>query len=347
MADTENKSTLPPLITSRKIIIIIFLLLVFFMAMAGGWFASYYWTSAPKQSEASAVVLIPPGSSVKDIAGILARAGLINDDFRFLVLAKISGLAPKLPAGEFSLPTGVRPITVLQQLAIATPVLHSFTVPEGWNISEIASFLNQNGFCPGDEFERLSRDTEFIDSLGLGGMKTLEGYLFPDTYFISRDDFDAARIIRVLISRFKNVWQDLAHDLPASMNRHEVVILASMIEKETGAAEERARIAGVFLNRLDLGMRLQSDPTVIYGIDGFTGSLTRKDLQTASSYNTYTLAGLPAGPICSPGRDALLAVLHPEKHEYLYFVSRNDGTHEFSKNLREHNRAVQKYQRKN
>ena len=149
-----------------------------------------------------------------------------------------------------------------------------------------------------------------------------------------------------MVGRFNQVWTEITAKLEEKPDREKTVILASMVEKETGSAVERPLIAGVFRNRLQLGMRLQSDPTVVYGLENFTGNITRTDLQTPTPFNTYTTSGLPAGPICSPGRQAMLAVLFPAQTKDLYFVSKNDGTHHFSETLAEHNNAVQKYQRK-
>jgi len=345
--DSEPDNTPVTQTTSRKIVFFTLLLLVFFVVTIAAWLATYFLTPAGNKAEKEATVIIPQGSSVKQIAGILEQAGLVNADLRFMIIARVSGLAGKLPAGEFNLPTGQLPYTLLQALAEAKPVIHAITIPEGWNRSEIAAALEQNGWCGGDEFLKLTENKEFLQAAGLGELENLEGYLFPDTYFLTRNEFQVERIALLFLDRFKQVWQELLKDEQEEVDQQKIVILASIVEKETGSAGERAKIAGVFLNRLQLGMKLQSDPTVIYGIDNFIGPITRQQLQTPTPYNTYIIPDLPKGPICSPGRDALEAVLHPEIHKYLYFVSQNDGTHYFSKSLLEHNRAVQKYQRKN
>ena len=200
-----------------------------------------------------------------------------------------------------------------------------------------------------EEVLALIHDQKFISSLGLS-LSSLEGYLFPDTYLLTRGK-SAESILAMMVGRFLDVYskilaeagkKDSAEKPP---NRHEVVTLASIVEKETGVAEERGLVAAVFVNRLKKNMLLQADPTVIYGIQKFDMALTRKDLKTPTAYNTYMQKGLPAGPICNPGRDSLLAVLHPAETSYLYFVSKNDGTHQFSRTLKEHNKAVRMFQR--
>lgn len=303
----------------------------------------YYNRAVPSPAAAEAVVLIPPGSSFEQTAAILADAGLIQEDIRFSILARLHGLASKVRAGEFSLATGKPPMETLETLIQAEPLQHPVTIVEGWRAKEIGHRFAEHGFCDSDRFMELVHDKAFIASLGLDNLASLEGYLYPDTYHLTRvPAFDAEKILKMMIGRFFQVWKTLDSE---EAELHQTVILASIVEKETGAAEERSRIASVFANRLRKGMRLQSDPTVIYTIDDFSGTITRSDLQSKTAYNTYVVRGLPAGPICSPGRAALAAVLNPADEQYLYFVSKNDGTHHFSKTLREHNRAVQKYQR--
>lgn len=310
------------------------------------WYVSYVTRPGPQTAEDKILVTIPKGASVKQISKILSDAGVIHPDLRFLILTRLSGLGKKLQAGEFQLPARALPEEVLKTLASARSVEYPITIPEGLRAKEIASILDEKGWCDSRSFENLVTDSEFIALLGLEGVQSLEGYLFPDTYLLTSKDKNARKIVTLLVKRFLSVWSELIQGVEGEVNRHEVVILASMVEKETGDASERPRIAGVFLHRIQRGMRLQSDPTVSYGLQKFGTPLSRKDLRSITPYNTYTLPGLPIGPICNPGREALFAVLHPEKTEELYFVARNDGTHQFSKNLRDHNIAVRKYQRK-
>lgn len=314
--------------------------------LLGGWLCLYALQSGPGNKTEYTIVAIPPGSGVRVIREILARNGLINDDIRFLLLAKALGLARTLPAGEFRLALGQKPGDVLRQLATAKPVAYAVTIPEGLRLSEIADIFAAGAWCDREHFIELGHDTEFIQSLGLTEVNSLEGYLYPDTYLLTRNIKDTKTLITMQVNRFFQKWSELPQSYEHSMSRHEVVTLASVVEKETADAAERPLIAAVFLNRLKTGMRLQSDPTVIYGLPEFTGNLKRADLKTNHPYNTYLIPALPAGPICNPGQKALAAVLRPSSTDYFYFVSRNNGSHKFSKSLSEHNRAVQEFQLK-
>ena len=311
----------------------------------GGWLGLYCLQSGPSQEAKYAIVRIPPGTRTKGIGQILAKAGLIHDDIRFLLLTKYLGLAGKFPAGEFQLSLGQKPEDVLRQLATARQVEHAVTIPEGLRIEEVADIFAAGAWCDRNSFIALANDPEFIKSLGVKSVSSLEGYLYPDTYLLTRKHHrDTKSLITMQVNRFFQIWSELGNDSNQHMSRHEVVTLASVVEKETGDAAERPMIAAVFLNRLKTGMRLQSDPTVIYGLKDFSGDLTRTDLRANHPYNTYVIPALPAGPICNPGQKAIEAVLHPAGTDFFYFVSRNNGTHQFSKNLSEHNQAVHKYQ---
>ncbi len=329
----------------KRIILAVVLFLLAAVLCLAGWFAQYARQRADGERTESVTVVIPKGSSVREINKILAGEGLVDDDIRFLLLARYLGLSAKLQAGEFALHRGQIPGELLRELVSVRPVQHAVTIAEGLTIVDIAEIFAAGDWCDRDEFIRLAGDPEFLKSLGLESRKTLEGYLYPDTYHLTRRGHSASDLLRMQVRRFFVVWWDLQAEVPSTLSSYEILILASMVEKETGQASERPLIASVFHNRLQQGMRLQSDPTVIYGLENFSGNLTRKDLKTPSPYNTYTLDRLPAGPICNPGEKALAAVLHPEESKFLYFVSRNDGRHHFSRNLREHNRAVNKYQR--
>ena len=328
--------------------VVLWTALVFFVvsSLVTGWIVSYALMPGPQTKESTAVVFIPRGSSGKTISRLLAEAKLIHDDPRFIILAKIIGKSKQLQAGEFSLHTRLQPLDVLDELVQAKPVQHYVTIPEGLRYTEIASIFADNGWAQPERFIEYAQDQEFIQELGLGKIPSLEGYLYPDTYSLVRPAADEKALITMLVQRALDVWQGL----PGSQegrDRHEVFTLASIIEKETGQDQERPLIAAVFLNRLRKKMRLQSDPTVIYGINNHQGSLSRTDLKKPTPYNTYIIPALPPSPICSPGKEALLAVLEPASVEYLYFVSKNDGSHYFSKTLREHNKAVQTYQKRN
>lgn len=311
----------------------------------GGWFLKFVTTAASGEKTESVIVVIAKGTTLQGINAKLAEYDLVAEDIRFLLLARYLGVATKLQAGEFALHRGQTPGQLLQELANAKSIQHPVTIPEGLVIDEIAEIFAEDGWCDKEEFTRLAHDPEFLKSLDLEGYPSLEGYLYPDTYYLTRKGYEAADLIRMQVRRFFSVWEEVAKENSSELSSFEILTLASMVEKEAGRAEERPLIAGVFMNRLDRGMRLQSDPTVMYGIENFSGRLSKKDLRTPTPYNTYTLDRLPAGPICNPGRDAIYGVLHPEKTDYLYFVSKGMGRHYFSKNLREHNRAVYKYLR--
>ncbi len=317
-----------------------------FAVLLCGWLFKYTVTPGPGLSAESVVVVIPKGSSVEKIGNILGEAGIIHDDIRFRILTKYMDVATKLRAGEFLLKTKQKPTTIITTLVEAVPIQHSVTIPEGLRIEEIASIFAVDGWCDTEEFIRLSADRRFLKSLGLGEVDTIEGYLFPDTYNLTLDVKNAEAIIEMMVKRFNEIWAVIGSEGLSVKEKHDVITLASIVEKETGAAQERSRIAGVFANRIKKKMRLQSDPTVVYGIKDFDGKITRKHLKAETEYNTYVIPALPPGPICNPGEDAIRAVLQPEEHKYLYFVSQNDGTHYFSKSLKEHNRAVYRYKKK-
>ena len=308
------------------------------------WFASYALTPGPRVGDSHNTVFIPKGSSVEEIGNLLEAADLLEADPRFLLLTRILGVASKLPAGEFLLATNQTPVDLINELAYAKPVQHLITVVEGLKMEEIAELFATAGWIDKERFLALARDPAFITSLGLDGVTSLEGYLFPDTYKLIKPSPGEKKILTRLVNRALEVYGSLDRG-NSDLSRHQVFTLASIVEKETGMADERPVIASVFHNRLVRRMKLQSDPTVIYGINGFTGPLTKKDLRTPTPYNTYTINALPPGPICSPGRESLQAVLIPADTGFLYFVSKNDGSHYFSTSLREHNRAVRKYQR--
>ncbi len=346
MPDSDFSGKHASRIILKRIVVATILFLLVPVLLFGCWVALYGIRPGPERAVPDAVVIIPRGSSLQSITTILAAKGIIYQDVRFLFLAKISGYSGKIQAGEFRLDTGKKPLEVLEALISAKSIQYSITIPEGLRATEIAAIFAEGGWFDPRSFANLLVDKEFMAKHGLSGLDNLEGYLYPDTYLLTRDSRGAEKIMGLMIGRFNKVWLELTTKLEGKPDREKTVILASMVEKETGASSERPLIAGVFLNRLQLGMRLQSDPTVVYGLEKFSGTITRSDLQKQHPYNTYTVAGLPAGPICSPGKDAMLAVLAPTHSKDLYFVSKNDGTHHFSASLAEHNAAVQKYQRK-
>ena len=290
------------------------------------------------------VINVRQGQSFKTTADLLYQKSIIKNSLKLVIIARVKGYDRCLKAGEYLLSAAMTPRQILKTMVKGEVELHKLTIPEGYNTHQIAELVSQAGFGTQDEFSNAASDAALARKLGLEA-ELLEGYLFPDTYFFPKD-VTVEKIISIMVQRFWSIfkpeWKERAKSYDFSV--HQVVTLASIIEKETGAPFERALISSVFHNRLRKKMRLESDPTVIYGIKNFDGNLTRKHLKTRTPYNTYKIRGLPAGPIANPGRASLEAALFPEKSAYIYFVSKKDTTHQFSTNLKDHNRAVRKYQ---
>jgi len=290
-------------------------------------------------------VTVAPGRSFGALVADLHRRGIVDSPLRLKLLARIEGYDKRIKAGEYLLSSRMKPRQLLEVLAEGRVYLYRVTIPEGFTLYQIARRLERLSLVSARDFIRAATDSREAARYGIAG-PTFEGYLFPDTYAFARG-VTPRRIIAAMVGRFrekfKPAWKRRARQL--GMSVQQVVTLASIIEKETGSPAERPLIASVFHNRLKKGMRLESDPTVIYAIPDFDGNLTRRDLKTKTPYNTYRIKGLPAGPIANPGSAAIEAALYPAKTDFLYFVARRDGTHQFSRTLREHNRAVNKYQR--
>jgi UPF0755 protein len=303
--------------------------------------------AAPETQSREILVEIPQGASAKEIAAILKQKGVIRDETAFMRAIRIKGFLKQntsMKAGEQALDPSKNVWDTIASLVKGNFKHYPFTVPEGYTMADIAHLAEAAGLVKAEDFWAVCHDAEFIRSLDLDA-PTLEGYLFPETYNFPKG-VSSKDIAKAMVVQFKKVWDRYsAQALSRGLTRTEAVTLASIVEKETGAPEERPLIASVFYNRLEKKMRLQTDPTVIYGIPNFNGNLTKKDLETWTPYNTYMIDGLPPGPIASPGEDAIKAVARPQKSKYLYFVSRNDGTHHFSETLREHNRMVAQYQK--
>ncbi len=308
------------------------------------------WADGPavpaEQHPPSQLVVIPEGSTYQQVAGLLEQAHLIKSRTRFLMLGRKKGADRRIISGEYELNPSMTPHEILTKLTTGQVRLHPITVPEGYTIAQIGDLLDIEKLVDAREFVRLARDPEFVRTLHIDA-PTLEGYLFPDTYHVARGT-KAKDLIQAMVDK---LWQVLTPELRRQaelrhMSLHETLTLASVIEKETSVGEERRLISAVFHNRLRRKIPLQSDPTVIYGLESFDGNIRKKDLSSTSPYNTYRVPGLPPGPIASPGAEAIRAALNPADASYLYFVSRNDGTHEFSSTLTEHNEAVERYQKR-
>ena len=277
---------------------------------------------------------------------MLEREHLIKSRSAFVLFAKSQSADRKVHAGEYELNAGMTPAEILSKLLSGQVLLHPLTIPEGLTLIQIADLVSQLGLTDQAEFLRLAKDRAFIASLGIKA-DTLEGYLYPNTYKFPRT-VKAREVLTAMVEQLRQVVGPdfLARMQELKMTMHEVLTLASVIEKETGAGGDRPDISAVFHNRLKQHIPLQSDPTVIYGLPAFDGNLRRKDLSSPSPYNTYRVKGLPPGPIANPGIQAIRATLYPSDSRARYFVSRTDGTTQFSKTLTEHNQAVEKYQKR-
>jgi UPF0755 protein len=308
------------------------------------------WAEGPLKSEADhppvKIVVIPEGAAFQQVAALLEQEQLIKSRSAFVWLGRSQEADRKIHPGEYEFHAAMPPAEILAKMIAGRIVLHSVTIPEGYTLNQIADVLADQRITDRTDFLKLVTDKSFIKSLGISAV-TLEGYLYPDTYRFARPT-SGKDVIRAMVDQLGQVmtqeWQTRAKDIRMTM--HEVLTLASVIEKETGSGGERPQIASVFHNRLKKKIPLQSDPTVIYGLPNFDGNLRKKDLSNPSPYNTYRWAGLPPGPIASPGADSIRAALFPAPSLYLYFVSKNDGTHQFSATLVEHNKAVEKYQKR-
>jgi len=306
-------------------------------------------TQAPLRSpDAPALSLVvPPGASAESIGRQLRELGLVRHPLVFRGLVLLRGQGGVLKAGEYQLDGPLSLDQIADLIARGEVVRHDVTFPEGKVLEEMADIADARGI-PAGEFLAAARDPSLIRDLDPLA-SDLEGYLFPDTYDIPGGTNRGAVLVQSMVRRFREVVEPMKADLAAQgLSLREVVTLASVVEKETGRPEERPRIAAVFRNRLDKKMPLQTDPTVIYALrkaGRWDGNIRKKDLGLDSPYNTYRRPGLPPGPIASPGREAILAALHPAEARDLYFVSRNDGSHQFSETLTEHERAVDRYQR--
>lgn len=307
--------------------------------------AAYQVIRPPARATSEIVIEIPRGTSLSGVAARLEQAGVIRSSLAFALLARLQGRAGGLRAGEYAFGPELTSIDVLDRLAAGAVMTHRLVLPEGLRMEEVAARLEAAGLGSADEFLAVARDADTAAALEIEG-ESLEGYLFPETYELARG-VPVADIAQMMVDHFLAVWRPLeASARERGLSMRDVVVLASLIEKETGAPEERPLIAAVFLNRLRRGMRLETDPAVIYGIAGFDGNLRRVHLEDPRNpYNTYLHAGLPPGPIANPGEAALRAVLHPADANYLYFVAKNDGTHQFSRDYADHVRAVNRFQR--
>lgn len=325
--------------------LVVGLLLCLGVASLGGWLLHRLLHAPGPPLSQPVRIYIPERSTLRTTAGILVSAHLLSNPHLFLVWARLTKQDRKIQEGEYLFTAALSPVEILQLLSTGKSLRYPVTVVEGMTFQQIVHVLVEKRFGTADQFWCLSQDPQFLAAWGLPP-QGLEGYLYPATYQFSRRATPEA-ILGQMIARFYAALSPaLYRQMVASgFSVHQIVTLASLIEKETAVAAERPLVSAVFHNRLRQQMPLQCDSTVIYGIPEFDGNLTRQHLTTPSLYNTYLLRGLPPGPIASPSREAIIAALNPAASPYLYFVAKGDGTHEFSVDLAAHNRAVRRFQK--
>ncbi len=299
------------------------------------------WQTTPLAIPAAGIVLnVSPGDSLSSISRDLAARGILKSPRIFGLHARLGAKDRNIRSGEYSIVVGTTPVELLEILAVGKVVHYALTIPEGFTVSQFVAKLQAD--------DRLTQSADLNLETLVPGYLNPEGWLFPDTYHVPRG-MDTRSVLQTAYQRMKLIldeeWEARETGLPYE-TAYQALIMASIIEKETGMPSERAEIAAVFVSRMRLGMRLQTDPTIIYGLgDGFDGNLTRKHLHDGSNpYNTYRIDGMPPTPIALPGRAAIHAALHPANSTALYFVARGDGSHHFSKTLQEHEAAVRRYQ---
>lgn len=290
--------------------------------------------------------VVPPGTSMASLAQRLEDDQIITNKHFFGLMARFDGTANKIKAGEYDILPGMTPRDLLKLLVKGKVFQYSFTIVEGWSFKQLLAEINKNKILKHD-VQGLSH-VQVMQKISAAGVHP-EGMFFPDTYYFPRGTADSQflkRAYKVMQQKLNKLWVEREKSIILK-SPYQALILASIVEKETAVASERQQIAGVFSRRLKKGMRLQTDPTVIYGMgDSYNGDIRFRDLKKDTPYNTYTRKGLPPTPIAMPGEAAIFAALHPKKGKELYFVANGDGTHVFSATLVEHNRAVDKYQRK-
>jgi UPF0755 protein len=299
----------------------------------------------PSKDWKVAKVVIPKGRSSSEAARLLAAANVLQHPYIFRILVLGTLTANQLKFGEYLFPEPPSAVDVWRKLVGGEITRYSVTIPEGSNLYDIAEILRDLDLVDREKFLESAASTDLLRRLNIPGA-TVEGFLFPDTYLLEKS-MSAEDILEVMIRQFRRKflpeWETRARE--SGLSLLQVVTLASIIEKETGVEEEKPLVSAVIRKRLSLGMPLQMDPTVIYGLKRFGEELTKIDLQAPSPYNSYRNRGLPPGPIANPGISALKAALFPADAEYLFFVSRNDGSHRFSKTLQEHNQGVASYRK--
>ena len=331
---------------SRNLLYILIFLILLLVTLTASYLTVLNYINTTPSVTDDIRIEIPKGSGLSGISQKLMESGVIANDTLFILYVMKEGWQDKLKAGEYKFEKGSTMAGVVRKIVNGDVELHKVTIPEGLSVREIARLLDEKGVVNESEFMEQTRNETLVKKLLGPDATSLEGYLFPETYSYS-GSLTGSELIELMVERFKAVYEPLSEQRKGvNLTDNEVLTLASIVEKETGASFERPLISAVFQNRIKIGMKLDSDPTVIYGMgEDYDGNLSRSDLKRYTEYNTYVIKGLPPGPIANPGKDSILAVLNPADVKYLYFVSKGDGTHHFSNSFREHQNAVNKYQR--
>jgi peptidoglycan lytic transglycosylase G len=307
------------------------------------WYLIFLFIS-PGHGSVVSDISFPSGSGIRKLANELKAGGVIRSSWHFVLMTRLRGDAHRLKAGEYRFSDDMTPDMILRKVVSGEVDYRKFTLPEGYSVYQAAELLEQKGYFRKDDFLEKCRNKVLLARLGINA-NSAEGYLYPATYNLSRGGSEE-QLLEQMIGQFNKAYAAIQEgEGELRFSRHEVVTLASIIEKEAVSSEDKTLISSVFHNRLRIGMPLQSDPTAVYGVRAFSGKVSKADILRPSPYNTYLNKGLPPGPIGNPGRDAVLAAMNPAKTDFLYFVARQDGTHHFSRNLDEHNRAVVRYLR--
>ncbi len=322
-------------------ILVVSIAVVFFLL---SFITIYYAINPVDNKNHVATVTIPKGTSFLRSVNILEEAGLIKYKYLFYPLAIFKNAQCHIKAGEYELATSMSPMEIIDKLVMGDIIFYPVTIPEDFTVHEIASRLASLNLVEEEVFLSLSSDVNFLASLGIQGGRA-EGYLYPDTYFLDKS-MSAKDIMKIMVNQFWKIFTPEMQKRTAElgMTIPQILTLASLIGKESGNKDEKPFVSAVFHNRLKKRMKLQCDPTAVYDLKYFTGTITKKHLMRNTPYNTYRIDGLPPGPIANPAIDSLQAALYPAHVNYLYFVSNNDGSHQFSSNLSSHNNAVLKYQ---
>ena len=344
--ETKESPKKKSIIKSPLFIVMLAVIIMAGVACVGCYIFYDYSVSPSGIGDEERVFIVKPGQGFSSVTSGLVRNKLVTSPEKFKIIGALTGNDKKIKAGEYMLSPSMTPNQMIAVLISGKVCLYKLTIPEGYNVYQVAEVVEAAGFGDSRDFLVAVNDKKLLKKFALNpDYRTFEGYLFPDTYNFPHGA-KPSDIIKVMVNRFNEIynqsWVKRAEKIGLTI--HEVVTLASIIEKETGDASERPLISSVFHNRLRKRMRLETDPTVIYGIKDFDGNLTRKHLREKTPYNTYRIKGLPPGPIANPGLKSLEAALYPAETDFLFFVSKKDTTHQFSTNIRDHINSVRKYQ---